>query len=919
MKNTSYIFFILLMLTFQCFGQDIAEPLLPYLKGEKYGVVTGKGKTILSSEFDDIVIREDLKIISAKKGDLWGLYAMNGDLLLDHVVKKKQQYGVIGPEMSLAINFTYGDNWEGVSIPSLVKIYDDFAKVSYWINPDFPQKSYKAYARRFKDNKHTQPYPRYPVTKLFRVVYRDGEINFIDDKGALIFDDGLAEGFVITDKLFAVSNGEKYALQTREKILSEPIYTSFTQTSTKGLISGTIEEENEKGRKVKKYHLFDSDGKLIDKSDDYISSNREFLIVLKEGNSIIYGENGKLLHTHFNVKMKYKHFGGDYFLISENKYKYGLFNKKGELLLDTIQTALNLEFPFVFYGVEDRFTVLDSNFNQILELDSINTLTLSNSKQYFQFSVKDSWRYKYGLMDQEGKILIPPIWNKLSVSNCKDFVELGSDTSSFIHKIGQGKIVYPTDDKISKFKVEFNCEQDFINIREDDFLVRLDSDGKVLDKKKITSGSRSNNRDPGVYRSAKNGREYELHDTEGNKVLNTTFKDIDIVYDRLSNKSVYICQFEKKMHPSTVVYDDDLKIVTPEGYSVPQQWRHKMDENPGTLLVVNDADAIKDRNKFRMGMIDYEGNWLIQPFYGVYQYIMPNLIIVKDYDKAEYGFYNQKGEKATDRKYDVLIERNGSDFFQNRILVGVFQDKTYLDKVNEIQESTSNYSQMMQKIKNLGEPVVNYGYIDKLGNEIIEPQYTNAKRFGMGTETTFASKKDDKGITTSYRIDTLGNVLFSAPYGEMDFLGNTHYKVKKGDYWAISDTLGKIQTPYIFTSLTKRNYAGGIFVGSDSTKSYVVSADYKIREIEKNGRVDVENINDDYFYVKIANRVGNGFNMVFHLFSKELELIQTFENISGFSDQFNRRELPKDYITVRAKSPAKSYILNASQKTVLKE
>lgn len=918
MRNISFILCFILIASLRCIGQDDWESLLPFLKGEKYGVVNGKGKTVLPYEFNNIIIHNDLKMIAAMRGDLWGLYTLGGDILLDHVIKDKSQYGFTGPALQPMVNVTLSDKWDGIPIPSLYKVNDDFANVCYIINPEYPQISYKAFAGRFRKNKDTHSTSSFPITKLFRVVQRDGKINFVNDQGVLLFDSGVVDGFVISDRFYAISNGEKYALYIKGKALTDPIYKSFYQTSTKGLFKGIVEKTSDKGNKIKEYHLFNSEGEILDKSENNISSNKYFSIVNKDEGSFIYGEYGKLIRTFFNQRVKYKYFGWNHYLLSENKHKYGLYDREGQAVLDTIYSSISFQFPYVFCGIKDRYTVLDSNFTQILEVDSINSLQLSKSDQYFKFSVKDGWRQKYGLMDLNGKYLIPPIWNKINVSNCKDFAELGTDTSSFIYKFGTGKIVYPTENITAKFNVQFNCDKDFVGIVENELYIRLDSEGNVIDTSELVNNQMTRSLTH-AYTSKKVGGKYELQDANGNNVLATSFEDIDIIYDKKYDKSTYICQFAKNKHPSTLVYNDDLKSITPQGYSLPEGWTRWMDENPGTILVANDADVLKDKYNFRVGMIDYDGNWLVRPFYGLFKHILPNLIIVQDYDKKEYVFYNQKGQKATDKNYDIIVNSNGSDFFQNRIMVGVLQDKSYIDKVNSIKESTSDYFVVLEKLKKLEEPLIHYGYIDKLANEIIEPQFTNAKNFGLSEETTFVSKMDNKGNPVSYLIDTLGNVLFSAPFEEMDFLGKTHYKVKKDDYWAITDTFGTVQTPFIFKYLYKDNFAGGIFEGSDSTKYYMVSSEYKIREIEKNGRIDLKKINSDFFYLKIANRVENKFNMIFHLFSKELELIQTFENIVGFSDQFNWEYLPKDYISVIPQKPAKPYVINTVTKIILKE
>ena len=135
-------------------------------------------------------------------------------------------------------------------------------------------------------------------------------------------------------------------------------------------------------------------------------------------------------------------------------------------------------------------------------------------------------------------------------------------------------------------------------------------------------------------------------------------------------------------------------------------------------------------------MVDFDGNWIIEPFYGHFKAVLSNLIIVRDNDKGLL-LYDKNGQLATNKKYDIIQKNINSRISSRRIFVGVIDDKEYVKKAKKLNRSylgeTQNLrteeeiEQMLQKAKNLsgdkhrdylkaiekqGKPKVLYGYIN---------------------------------------------------------------------------------------------------------------------------------------------------------------------------------------------------------------
>ncbi|MBK7222363.1 MAG: hypothetical protein IPH94_13855 [Saprospiraceae bacterium] len=152
-----------------------------------------------------------------------------------------------------------------------------------------------------------------------------------------------------------------------------------------------------------------------------------------------------------------------------------------------------------------------------------------------------------------------------------------------------------------------------------------------------------------------------------------------------------------------------------------------MDENPGTLCVVNDADVVKNKYSFRFGICDYKGKWIVSPFVGTFKYIEPGLFILHYYEEKKIKFFDNMGNRTCDQDFLMIEKGNGSDFFQNRILVGIVKDPNYMKKVEALNLEKLEMEVAVEKLKALGEPEMLYGFLNKSGKMVLDLKYRKGK------------------------------------------------------------------------------------------------------------------------------------------------------------------------------------------------
>jgi hypothetical protein len=923
------------------YAQDLR---LPQYSNGNYGIVDDKGKVILNTIYDDVIIHDHHKVICALKDDLWAVYTLDGIRLLDHVIKNNSSFrtGITGPVFSeLTVSNTIY-NRKKIVKTGLLACNDSYAKVKYFINPNAPLDTYKPYGQKMKRAKLSSVYYKTHINNNYTITTRDDKFMSIDSTGKERMSSGKEEAVILSNNLIAVGENKLYAVYKDNTQLTNFIYKQFYVLEAGGLIYGTCTVTDENDKPKSEYHLFDSEGKVFVKSNSAFTS-RDNLIIANDinGKSVIYDSDLKTKLSYDSLSMSFVKLGTKLYIKSaderantdKNRYrsekKISLYNIGGELILDPIYSSIEKSKNHLYCKYDNTIAILDSNLNVVIELDSVYALKVTDKPGVFKYTIENNYSYLNGLMDVNKKVIIPAKYPFVSVYPCNDLVSLATKDSFFLVNYKNSNILESSSNKY----IEVSCIKESYTVLIDSEVVKKDFNGNVV---KVLSKNRL--RQPEVstkYQSIKQDKFYILADSTGNAVDNTRYKKIEKITDPKTQKTAYLCVFESNKHPSCIVFNDNLEKITPPGYSISERWVRYMKHNKGTIFVGNDADIAKNRYSFHSGIIDFDGNWVVKPFLGLFTFIDDGVFLVTDYDQKKYIFYNAKGEIVNTRDYDIIEKSSGSDYFQNRIPVGILTDRSYIKKVEEVTKTFDNdidikgdtdvalakMEKNLSKIEAIGKPDVLYGYVNKQGEEIIPPKYISATTFGMSKAYATVSERDKNGNVSTHMIDTLDNKIVSVPYESLIPLYGGYYVCKSNGRFGISDSIGTAMTPFQWDRLELSIVGKNICTASDSASNYLIDAQFNIIPLEESDKIEAKHLDDSYFYVKLSNKIPDTYKYVdkYYIYSYENNLVASFDDITSISIKFNRKDLPKDYMSIVRKSSAKPVIFNLKRMRYLEE
>lgn len=268
-----------------------------------------------------------------------------------------------------------------------------------------------------------------------------------------------------------------------------------------------------------------------------------------------------------------------------------------------------------------------------------------------------------------------------------------------------------------------------------------------------------------IYKNEKVG----LIDKTGKIVLEPKYDMIDGFYEGFA----------------TAVDDDKYFIINDKG--------EKVFESDGYVNAFSDGLAVTYKN-----IGDY--NWL-------------------------YGYVNQKGEMVIEQKYN-----NASNFKNGKAIVRTQDEKSQIiNKTGEVIaeldfDITGDFSEGLvafrDKIKN------KYGYINDLGEIVLEPIYTNAYIFEEGCAIVSSSEDYSHfGV-----INKKGEFVINPEYSSITYLGNGLFSVSKDEdgYFpdvfikkAIINKEGTQICDYLYYDIV--SYDNGLLSVSDETSTYFIN------------------------------------------------------------------------------------------------
>lgn len=211
----------------------------------------------------------------------------------------------------------------------------------------------------------------------------------------------------------------------------------------------------------------------------------------------------------------------------------------------------------------------------------------------------------------------------------------------------------------------------------------------------------------------------------------------------------------------------------------------------------------------RWGFIDLDGNVVIEPKficyvgdYGSKPKFSEGLTAIVDPETERVGFINKNGEIVIGPKF-----YSAYTFNEGVAIVGTQDDHVIIDKTGKILAQkfvaiNGYYSQFNQN-RAICQKQFKYGFIDKNGTFVIEPQYDEVRLFSNGLA---AVKLDGKwGF-----IDTLGKLKIPAKFTNEPWSFNSNRSFVQGtnNKWGIIDTAGKLLVEPIYNEAFGFNNGG---------------------------------------------------------------------------------------------------------------
>ncbi len=907
MKNFNPVLFILFFFSTSLLvnGQK-SEWRIPLKVGAQFAVIDENEKEIFPAEYDDIRVYNDQKILLLSKNGLWGVYSFSGQKLLDHVMAKVGSgYGQAIVEQVKIAN----SGLSSKSNSGLTAINDFHANVKYYVNPNKLLPSYKPYSNqlyRGSENVYTIPES---INNAFYVLNRDRTVNVIDSTGKEILPYAKKDIQIINNQVFAAKENENFALFQRDKQVSPYAYSSVVKTYNNGnfIVTKNVKTPNI----IKKfYYFFNKECMVIDSSEHYPDSYEEkYIIMNHEKGFVLYTSDGKKIFNNQEYKGSLFNLGSQIYITTSQNYKKGIMTLSGEeIIKPRCEITNHYGAKMISVWCDEKVIIRDSLMNEIFTIENAEDCTPIVSKQLYIIGYKDQWRRKYGVVDENKNVIIELKWTSITWANCNDLLYMENDSIRAIGSLGKRNLVVSLP-KEWRLTIYPNCTYITANHNEGLFKT-YDMQGKELMSGNQKESIENQKYGPHKYKIVGESKSYVLEDKNKVRVLNETFQEILAIKDG-NNESIYICQFSQKNHPTTKTLNNNLKVITPPGYSVPASWQHYNKNNPGTLIVVNDADGTAKSYTPRIGICDFKGQWLVKPFKGAVKHVENGVFVLTDYDQRKLRIVDPSGNRTSNEDFDDVEMGGGSDFFQNRMLVGKMLDSDYSKKLkalnlDNIDPKTLTEEQtdvLMEKIKALGMPKMIYGYLNSKGKEVLPLQYVAAQPFPMqGIKTQVAIER--KGKTYSQIIDTSGRVFLELELDELesfDQKDTTMYKGNKDGLWGIVTPKGASLTPFQFDEIYR--LGGDSFYASQGESRYLINSEFKVLDLGKWYNVR-HSYTNGFFNVKFINKDLKS-PYTFTFYSDDLNTLGSVVGVD-ISDSFNGSKLPKGYVMVKTDFQNKS-------------
>ena len=527
-----------------------------------------------------------------------------------------------------------------------------------------------------------------------------------------------------------------------------------------------------------------------------------------------------------------------YYKIMSNG-KSGIIDKTGKVIIEPKYNTIKLPNPKepIFICIYDynassgeyKTKVLNEKNEEILtNYENINTIDIKeivSSIPYEKTVLQYQKEGKYGIINFEGKSIINPIYEEIKNMPYREGELIAK-------KQGKYGVVNINGGKLLDFKYDYitgdNYYSEETNYELDGYIVGINSEngkmqyGYISNKREqildveFDKIYRMNNikDDENIYLLAEKDGKIQLY--KNNKILlDNNYQAINYSED----SKLLILQKDNKygvtdLNGKQILSVDYEQVRIPGNYIIAVKEKEQViydltgapKENLTYTNILNteneNYNITIDKND-KYGLINKNGNILIENKYNYIQYLYDNFFIVGG-ETRKSGIINEKGEEILPIKYEVIQKLNKDNIVQAMVgnilelynkemknILSMENGKIEIhDKYIKIYSSTQTaYISNDGIVKNNFELFENnifaseregkWGFVDKDNNVIVDYQYDKVTEIN---ELGFAGiKKDGKwGV-----IDEKANIILEPTYkipeqnGEPYFIGK-YYKVISG-------------------------------------------------------------------------------------------------------------------------------------------
>ncbi|HZV70089.1 MAG TPA: WG repeat-containing protein [Saprospiraceae bacterium] len=890
--------FTLLLATcvLQIFGQDVR---FPYLMNGKYAISNVDGELLTESIYEDLIIAKGQPYIAVKKDGLWGFLNYKGQTILQPSITievRTNLIGLQGPSTLRAGTIYTSDPGNRFLYDRANLFYTFVWPYRYFYNLFTPNESAPPFLDASKINHDSKSRYRdgsFERTGLYKVATLDSKINFLDTTGIPIFKQSVYDGFPVSASVLAIENeNKKFALYDRyQSAITAFIYDEIQVEDDGNFIRA--HQQNESGL----YALYTNKGKLlIDSLSEYPSLNHGMAIIKnrKENTVMLLDTAGKILLSYPNAFLEFNRKRNDQlFYIQQGRY--GLIDIDGNfLILPTYSSLTQLENGNYSFIKSNAGGILDTNYIELWRIEGVYVSQgQSGRSDLYNINYQGVYgKHTTGLVDQTGKVIFEPQFKFASFWKGCDLFYTQTDSTIAFYNLKLEVVIPPRPN----FKTA-DCQEGKITF-EGSELIEFDLAGKPwvypkkeiqiqsVDGKKFLLGQGGKPLTKAMYSTLKGFKA----DSTGQKVFLGLQNENDSFYEIISDQGTSL----------------DLR-----DYGLPTKDINFPYEN-GLIIVVNKSEYTKKAGRVKKGVIDFNGQWVIEPDYHQILMVQHELIFVSNPIKESIATYNRHGEKISSKAY-IFERRNGNVQPSGRIEVTYGKnEKEYLDFLKQMwsiwRDASTNVS--YEPIP-ADFPEMVYGYIDLNGKEIVETKYKKVSDFHYGYVCVMG--EDKAGNPFSALLDQEGKELLKTDFDEISFFDHdsTTFRIKENNLFGAIDIKGNIKLAPTFLKIEKDHEINYLWTAHDAEATYLIGMDFNPVKIGLPGKADLINIPGNYFCLQINNIDQSSQDPLKNIFyNSQGKMLSQYDNAYLASNKFGKYDIPDGFVLMVEKNSKLPFVFN---------